>query len=421
MADVPAALFEALAAFARAAYPRYVDDLRALVEIESGTGDVEGSAAIARLLGQRLAALGAAVETHANARGTHVVGRLAGRGAGRYVWLMHTDTVYPRGSLARQPFRVDESGRAFGPGAGDSKASAAFALFAAEALVAVAGSPFGELALYFDAEEEGGSDDEVALVEGLARAADVAMVLDTARPAWGIVARRKGLAGYRLDVRGLAGHAGNAAHASASATLELVHQLHAIASLASPPPGDPRDFAPEALAARGVVDRGQLVPDVTVNVGAIGSSNDRVNVVTDHAWAEIEVRAWTRADLARVDAAIRARAARVTVPGTAATVTAGLAYPPLEMTGRAAEVVARYKAIVRAGFGAEVAEWSAGGVTVGNFTAAFAPTVDALAVEMRHEHDLFHEHADLSTFGPRLVALAALVAAEDAALRGGDR
>lgn len=400
---------EALRAFARAVYPRYVADLRTLVEIESGTGDAEGSAAIARWLEDRLVGLGATVTSHANDRGTHVVGRVAGRGTGRYLWLMHTDTVYPRGSLARQPFHVDAAGRAFGPGAGDSKASAIFALYAAEALVAVADRPFRELVLYFDAEEEAGSDDEVDLVRRLAIEADIAMVLDTARPGWGIVTRRKGLASYRLAVDGVAGHAGNAAHASASATVELAHQLHAIAGLASPPPGDPRDFTPAALATRGIVDRGQLVPDVTINIGAIGASNDRTNVVTDHAWAELEVRAWTRTDLARVDAAIHAIAAQPTVPGTTATVTPRLAYPPLEVDPRAADVIGRYRTIVREIFEADVTEWSAGGVTVGNFTAAHAPTVDALAVEMRHEHDLAREHADLTTFAPRLVALAVLV------------
>lgn len=400
-----------LQAFAHDAYPRYVRDLEAMVDIESESGDVEGSAAIARLLSERLEALGAAVETRSNDQGTHVIARLTGRGGTRSLLLMHTDTVYPRGALARQPFRVDAEGRAFGPGAGDSKASAVFALHVAEALATITDRPFGEVCFYWDAEEETGSADERAIVRELAQAADLAIVLDTARPGWGIVTRRKGLARYDLCVRGIGGHAGNAPQASASAVRELVSQLARLDALASPLPGDPRDFGRAALAERDIADRGQWIPAVSINAGVIGTSNTKVNVVPADAWAEIEVRAFARADLERVEAALRDQARQPATAGTVVEVSGGIEYPPLEIGPEGARIIEAYKQIVKRTFGEDVVEWSAGGVTVGNFTAAQVPTVDALAVEMQHEHDLLREFADLTTFGPRLVALVLLIEA----------
>ena len=398
-----------LKVFAAAAYPRYVADLETLVNIESESGDAAGSARIAEVIAARLAPLDAAIETRANTQGTHVIARLPGRGHLRVLLLMHTDTVQPRGSLARQPFRVDEQQRAYGPGAGDSKASAAFALYVAEALHTVTDRAYGEIILHFDAEEETGSADEFALVEALARQADVALVLDTARPGWGIVTRRKGLARYTLTVRGIAGHSGNAPQASGSAVAELVHQLAAALALASPLPAHPDTFTRPALADRGIADHGQHIPEIGVNIGVIGTGNTKINVIPADAHAEVEVRAFVTADLERIDAVLRAHAARPRVAGTSVGISGGIGYPPVEKNAASEPIIAIYKDIVRRAFGAEVVEWSAGGVTVGNFTAAFVPTVDALAVEMEFEHDLSREYADLTTFGPRLVALGRLI------------
>lgn len=117
-----------------------------------------------------------------------------------------------------------------------------------------------------------------------------------------------------------------------------------------------------------------------------------------------------RADLERIDGAIRSIAVSTALPGTRVDVAGSIGYPPQEKDAQAAVLVERYSSIVRDVYGAEVVEWSAGGVTVGNFTAEHAPTIDALAVEMAFEHDLMREYADLATFEPRLVAAAMLIA-----------
>ncbi len=90
-----------------------IDLLRDLVELESPTGDV---AAMRDRMADELRALGAEVALD----GEHVRADFPGAGA-PLVLLGHVDTVWPRGTLARMPWRL-ENGRAYGPGVFDMKA-----------------------------------------------------------------------------------------------------------------------------------------------------------------------------------------------------------------------------------------------------------------------------------------------------------
>ena len=53
-----------------------------------------------------------------------MIGRFSGPAERRPALVLgHFDTVWPAGTLERMPFRVDENGRAYGPGVFDMKAS----------------------------------------------------------------------------------------------------------------------------------------------------------------------------------------------------------------------------------------------------------------------------------------------------------
>src|SRR5207248_1351857 len=92
--------------------PNLVELLRELVEIESPTGD---TAAMRNRMEAELRALGFDVVRN----GDHLVADRAGDGA-PLLLLGHVDTVWPRGTLERMPWRV-EDGRAYGPGSYDMK------------------------------------------------------------------------------------------------------------------------------------------------------------------------------------------------------------------------------------------------------------------------------------------------------------
>ena len=392
-------------------YERFVKDLSTLTAIDTGTGNKEGSARIAAQLKDWVAELGGSTEFRENDKGVHVIARFKGGGKLRVLVSPHTDTVWGVGEAAKRPFRVDERGFAFGPGAGDCKASVAQTIHMLRAIKQLKLDSFGEIVVYFDAEEEKGSPFENAIIDELVRQVDVAIINDTARPNWGIVTQRKGSAKYKMTVSGIGGHSGSGAHAAASATMELVNQLHALNKLASPmPPGGPLEYTAAALKAKGISDHGQFIPETTLNAGVIGTGNKGGGSIPDNAFAEIQVRAFKNSELERVDREIRRLANNPVIAGTKVVIEGGITSSPVERTPEAAKLIDAYKAIVKREYGADVTEWLGGGGTVANDTFKHVPTLDSVGVEV--DPMLNHtekEYADLNTFIPRTVALILLI------------
>jgi glutamate carboxypeptidase len=96
------------------------------VAIESNSRDFEGLERIANLIAERLKKLGGEValvepsdvykmEDTPERIGQIVRATFKGTGTKKIMLIAHMDTCYPRGTLERQPFRV-EGDRAFGLG-----------------------------------------------------------------------------------------------------------------------------------------------------------------------------------------------------------------------------------------------------------------------------------------------------------------
>ena len=103
-----------------------LDTLRDLVNIESGSKDAEGLARLAALIGERLTRLGGKVEIveptdiyrmddTPEKPGAMVHAEFKGTGTKKIMLIAHMDTVYLRGMLKDQPFRIDGE-RAYGLG-----------------------------------------------------------------------------------------------------------------------------------------------------------------------------------------------------------------------------------------------------------------------------------------------------------------
>src|SRR5712664_1307249 len=146
--------------------PAVIETLRELVNIESGSRDKEGLDRLAARLGERLAALGAKVEFYEpNTADTYrlfdtpkdigkvVVARFQGSGARRIMLLAHMDTVYPGGTLAKRPFRV-EGARAYGPGIADDKGGVAVILHSLAILKSIGFRDYGALTVVINGDEE---------------------------------------------------------------------------------------------------------------------------------------------------------------------------------------------------------------------------------------------------------------------------
>src|SRR6266576_2321768 len=75
------------------------------------------------------------------------------KGPKRFLLIAHMDTVYPRGMLAQQPFRV-EGDRAYGLGIADDKQGIAVILHTLAILKAMNFREYGTLTVLINADEE---------------------------------------------------------------------------------------------------------------------------------------------------------------------------------------------------------------------------------------------------------------------------
>ena len=354
-----------------------------LVRLESPSRDKESLDKLGKLLADLLRALGGSVDIHANARGgDHVLGRFPGTTELRPALVLgHFDTVWPRGTLERMPFRVDKAGRAFGPGIFDMKASLVVFLEVMKHLKK------NELALprpiwvLFTSDEEIGSPNSRGLIEDLARQAAYVLVLEPALADGGLKTSRKGVGRFRLEVEGKAAHAGVAPENGRSAIVELAHQIVRLEDL-------------QDVAA-----------GTTINVGLI-QGGTTTNVVPAQAWAEIDVRVASTVEQTRTVASLQSlspvtRNVRLTVSG-------GFNRPPMERTRAIASLFEQAQRIGRT-IGLELTEGSSGGGSDGNFTAALGlPTLDGLGAKGGGAH-ADDEHIVVESLPERATLLLALL------------
>jgi glutamate carboxypeptidase len=268
-----------------------------------------------------------------------------GEGPHPILLLLHYDTVWPEGTLARLPFRV-EGDRVQGPGSYDMKAGIVEAAFALKR--ARPGRPVVAL---ITSDEEVGSLSSRELIEGLGRQAAAVLVLEPATTGGAIKTARKGVADFTLRVEGRAAHAGVEPEKGISAIDELARQVLRVRALADPGKG------------------------TTVNVGVI-SGGTRPNVVAAHAEAKIDVRIASASEAQRIVGAIHSL--RPEIGGARLQVEGGMDRPPMERTEGVARLAATAQSLARE-LGFELPESSTGGASDGNFTAALGvPTLDGL-------------------------------------------
>ena len=198
-------------AAAQAQVPTAVETLKSLVNIETPSREVGGMAELGDLLAGRLAGLGAQVEkipTAAPAHGSVIVGRFTGTGKARILLIAHMDTIYPAGSLAKRPFRI-EGDKAYGPGIADDKSGVTVILHSLAVLKGQGFRRYGQLTVMFNTDEEQTSVFSGKIVTDLASKADVVMSFEPSTVGVEIIPRAAaGNGETRVMVTGRAAHAG---------------------------------------------------------------------------------------------------------------------------------------------------------------------------------------------------------------------
>lgn len=357
-----------------------LDTIEALVRLESPT---DNKAAVDRCgaeLARRLNELGG--ETRFFDRehvGNHLRAEF-GRGDRQVLLLGHFDTVWPVGQLEMMPLTRDGD-QLRGPGVLDMKAGIALSMLAVRAIMATAPPRDTRLVMLWTTDEETGSATSRALLEEEARRSAAVLVLEPALPGGVLKTSRKGCGQYEVVVKGQAAHAGVDPTKGVSAIRELARQILALETLQD------------------------LTRGVSVNVGVI-SGGSRPNVVAPEARAIVDVRAPSRDDAERLDAAIRALTPHL--PGAIIDVRGGFERPPMERT---AGVAALFALAQEAGAALQqsISEGATGGGSDGNFCAALGiPTLDGLGALGDGAHAL-HEHVLVPALVPRATLIAALL------------
>src|SRR6185295_18416992 len=204
-------------AMSDAAKPELIETLRQMVSIESGSSDLDGLAKMADFTEGRLKALGAKVERRKTARGAGadiVIGTFEGTGHAKLMLMAHMDTVYDRGILASQPWRVDGE-RIYGPGIADDKGGIAVVLHALKILKEAGWKDFAKLTVLINPDEEVGSIGSGELISEIADQHDFVLSCEptVAAPAAqndGLLLGASGTARGTMEVKGRASHAGAA-------------------------------------------------------------------------------------------------------------------------------------------------------------------------------------------------------------------
>ena len=372
-------------AAAEAAREAQLDLLKAAVNIDSGTGDVEGGRQVAALLAPRLTALGMTVEmVPAEAPGLpdNLVATWKGRGKARIVLIGHIDTVFEPGTAARRPFRI-EGGRAMGPGVADEKGGVVEAVLALKILHDLGFKDFATLTLLAETSEERGSPGTLNLIDRLVRAHNVELNLEPGGESDALTVWRKGSATFNVAVKGRAAHAGVAPQDGRNAAVELIHQLGALEGFPTSGPG------------------------LTVNLTVL-KAGVRHNIIPEDGLAQINVRVLETADFEKVEGALKARAAQPTIPDTTVTVSRQSSFPPLPDNPRTRAIAARAQAIY-AGLGRTLGAEGSGGASESALAAeAGTPALDGLGPAGGGTHT-DGEYVDLSTLTPRLYLLTKLI------------
>jgi glutamate carboxypeptidase len=346
-----------------------LDDLRALVETESPSLDLDA-------LRRSAALLAAMIERHLGRPATLIDGpagphvHWSGGGTPKVLLLGHHDTVFPIGTLERRPFAVAD-GTATGPGVFDMLAGIVQALHGLATLDDLSG-----VEMIFSADEEVGSTTSRALVEERALACGAVLVLEPSGDGGALKTGRKGCGTFDVVIGGRAAHAGLEPEKGVNALVEASHQILRIDDLGRPDVGT----------------------TVTPTMAVAGTAD---NVVPAEARIKVDVRVESFDEARRVEEAMAGlrpvdHAATLLVSG-------GINRPPMPESASAA-LLPLAEQVAPGIVGRAV-----GGGSDGNFTAALGvPTLDGLGAVGGGAH-ADHEYVVVSTMPERARLVAGLV------------
>lgn len=373
-----------------------IDTMRELVSVESGSRDFDGLSRIAEVIAGRLRMLGGDVDlveptdiyhmqdTPAQI-GRSVVAQFRGTGTRRILLLAHMDTVYLKGMLAEQPFRL-EGDRAYGLGIADDKHGIALILHTLSVLRAIGFDDYGLITVLINADEEVSSAGSRSLITALGREHDVVFSCESGGDNR-VRLRTSGIGAFKLIVRGRAAHAGAAPEQGRNALYELAHQIMQTRDLSDPDAG--------------------LKMNWTVATGG----NTR-NVIPAEAEATADVRVLLVEDYDRIESEVRRLMRNQLIPDTEIDLVFERRRPPLVSNMASRRLAAHAQEVYRElGMELIVDDEVSGGGTDAAFAAleTDAPVIEGMGLQTFGAHSNEAEYVNLESVEPRLYLLTRMI------------
>ena len=247
--------------------PEWLTLLEKIVNINSGTQNIEGLEAVREVLIPEFEKLGFEATIHNLNNGHKLVSMVVPGGKPELLLMGHIDTVFKKDS----PFQEYEvkGDRIYGPGIIDMKAGIVLMLGLLKKF-----KDTGQLKKFMviiNDDEEIGSPNSHALVNKLVAGVKSGLVFEPGLPGGAVVTSHSGVKWLTLSVRGKASHAGLEPEKGTNACVELSHKAVEISKLT------------------------EYSKKLTVNVGVI-TGGSKPNVVCEHATATIDMRFVERDD-----------------------------------------------------------------------------------------------------------------------------
>src|SRR6476661_2368618 len=374
-----------------------LDTLRDLINIESGSKDVEGLAKLAALIGERLTKLGGKVELIEPTDiyrmddtppkpGAMVHAEFKGTGSKRIMLIAHMDTVYLRGMLKDQPFRIDGE-RAYGLGIADDKQGVALILHAVAMLQALKFADYGTLTVLVNGDEEISSPGSRSTITRVAADQDAVLSFEGGGSDGGIRLATSGIGSAYLTVEGKASHAGAAPERGVNALYELSHQILQM-----------RDLSQD--------DKG-----LKLNWTVSQAGTNR-NVIPAAASAQADARALRVSDFDQLQSALQERIKKKLLPDSKVQLKFEVRRPPLEATPASRQLAAHARTIYdEIGLPMKVADVATGGGTDAAFAAlkARGAVIEGFGLSGFGAHSNDAEYVQLETIVPRLYPATSLI------------
>ncbi|XAH24127.1 M20/M25/M40 family metallo-hydrolase [Xylophilus sp. GW821-FHT01B05] len=374
-----------------------LDTLRDLVNIESGSKDSEGLAQIAALIRDRLAQLGGQVELIQPTDiyrmddtppqpGAMVHAVFKGTGSKKIMLIAHMDTVYLRGMLKDQPFRLDGE-RAYGLGIADDKQGVALIIHTIALLQKLKFKDYGTLTVLINGDEEISSPGARSTITRLGGEQDAVFSFEGGGPDGRLRLATSGIGAAYLTVDGRASHAGVAPEKGVNALYELSHQLLQLQDLSQPEKG------------------------LKLNWTVAQAGTNR-NVIPAQATAQADARALKVADFEQLEAALQQRIQNKLLPESKVQLRFEVRRPPLEATPASRQLAAHGTAIYEEiGLPLKVFDSATGGGTDAAFAAlkTKAAVIEGFGLSGFGAHSNDAEYVHTGTIVPRLYLSARMV------------